>query len=170
MALTLGNSNFPVVSDNGQQTLPRSIALFPCLVMPDWFADPAVGLGGLFLASFLAATLLPGGSEAALVTFLLAHPAEAVAALFWTTLGNTLGGLTSYGAGRLLPEQSLKRLPHLTQVCRFGSPCLLLAWVPVVGDALCIAAGWLRLNWLTCGLFMAVGKALRYGLVAYAVL
>ncbi len=134
--------------------------------MPDWFADPAAGLGGLFLASFLAATLLPGGSEAALAAFLLAHPAEVPAALFWATLGNTLGGLTSYGAGRLLPEQSLQRLPHLAQVRRFGSPSLLLAWAPLVGDALCVAAGWLRLPWLSCTLFMAAGKLARYWVVA----
>ena len=134
--------------------------------MPDWFADPAAGLSGLFIASFLAATLLPGGSEAALAAFLLAHPAEVPAALFWATLGNTLGGLTSYGAGRLLPERSLHRLPHLAQVRRFGSPSLLLAWAPLVGDALCVAAGWLRLPWLPCTLFMAAGKLARYWVVA----
>ena len=138
--------------------------------MPDWFADPAAGLGGLFIASFLAATLLPGGSEAALAAFLLAHPAEVPAALFWATLGNTLGGLTSYGAGRLLPERSLHRLPHLAQVHRFGSPSLLLAWAPLVGDALCVAAGWLRLPKLSCLLWLTVGKAARYAVLAWGVL
>jgi membrane protein YqaA with SNARE-associated domain len=134
--------------------------------MFDWFADPAAGLGALFLASLLAATLLPGGSEAALIAFLVAHPGEGAAALFWATLGNTLGGLTSYGAGRLLPARSLERLAHLEQVRRFGSASLLLAWAPLVGDALCVAAGWLRLHWLPCTLFMAAGKAARYWVVA----
>ncbi len=146
---------------------PSFIQLFSLpILMPDWFADPAAGLGGLFIASFLAATLLPGGSEAALAAFLLAHPADASAALFWATVGNTLGGLTSYGAGRLLPDRKLQRLPHLGQVRRFGSPSLLLAWAPLIGDALCVAAGWLRLPWLSCTLFMAAGKLARYWVVA----
>lgn len=137
--------------------------------MPDWFADPAAGLGGLFLASLLAATLLPGGSEAALAAFLLAYPGETGSALLWATLGNTLGGLTSYGAGRLLPADRLDRLPQLDRVRRYGSASLLLAWAPLVGDALCVAAGWLRLNWAACSLFMALGKLARYWVVAQGV-
>ena len=53
---------------------------------------------------------------------------------------------------------------------RWGSPLLLLSWVPFVGDLLCVAAGWLRLHWLPCGLFMALGKFVRYWVVAYALL
>jgi len=51
---------------------------------------------------------------------------------------------------------------------RWGSPVLLLAWTPLIGDALCVAAGWLRLHWLPCCAFMAVGKFARYWLVALA--
>ena len=53
---------------------------------------------------------------------------------------------------------------------RYGSPVLLLAWAPVIGDALCVAAGWLRLHWLPVTLFMAVGKFARYWVVAQATL
>ena len=47
---------------------------------------------------------------------------------------------------------------------------LLLAWAPLIGDALCVAAGWLRLHWLPCCLFMAIGKFVRYWLVAQTAL
>jgi len=61
--------------------------------MFDWLLQPATGLGGLFLSSFLAATLLPGGSEVVLFGFLSLHPGELWPALMLATLGNTLGGL-----------------------------------------------------------------------------
>jgi membrane protein YqaA with SNARE-associated domain len=43
---------------------------------------------------------------------------------------------------------------------------LLLAWVPLIGDALCLAAGWLRLHWWQAALFMAMGKFARYWVIA----
>jgi membrane protein YqaA with SNARE-associated domain len=48
---------------------------------------------------------------------------------------------------------------------RYGAPMLLLAWTPIIGDALCAAAGWLRLAWLPCALWMALGKGARYAVV-----
>lgn len=128
------------------------------------------GLAGLFLASFLAATLLPGGSEALLWGFLQLHPESTWSAVVLCTLGNTAGGMTSWWCGRFLPRwRKLESLPHLDKVERWGSPVLLLAWLPLVGDALCLAAGWLRLHWLPCCIFMAIGKFARYWLVAQAI-
>ena len=128
------------------------------------------GLWGLLLASFLSATVLPGGSEALLWGFLKLHPGEFGPALVLATLGNTAGGMTSWWCGRFLPRwQGLDRLPRLHHLQRWGSPALLFAWLPLAGDALCIAAGWLRLHWLPCCLFMALGKFARYALIAWAV-
>jgi len=128
------------------------------------------GLWGLLVASFLSATVLPGGSEALLWGFLRQHPDELWLALALSTAGNTVGGMTSWWCGRFLPRwQKLDSLPYKDKLERWGSPALLLAWAPVVGDALCIAAGWLRMHWLPCCLFMAVGKLVRYWLVALAV-
>ena len=42
------------------------------------------------------------------------------------------------------------------------SPVLLLSWVPLIGDLLCVAAGWLRVNLIAALAFMAAGKFLRY--------
>jgi len=121
-------------------------------------------LWGLFVASFLAATLLPGGSEAVLYGVLKLHPDRYWPALGVATLGNTLGGMSSYLLGRLIPQK--KDLRGLDTVRRYGSPALLLSWVPFVGDPLCVAAGWLRLNPWWSALFMAAGKLARYVVVA----
>ena len=129
------------------------------------------GLWGLLAASFLSATVLPGGSEALLWGFLQQHPGDYGPALALATVGNTVGGMTSWWGGRYLPRwQRLQTLPHKAQLERWGSPALLLAWAPLIGDALCVGAGWLRLHWLPCCLFMAIGKFVRYWLVAQAAL
>ena len=130
----------------------------------DFAFTAEAGLAGLFLASFLSATLLPGGSEVVLVAVLHQHPDQVTAALVLATLGNTAGGMTTYYMGRLLPQHIAPQKSALAR--RYGAPILLLAWAPIIGDALCAAAGWLRLALLPCAAWMAVGKAARYLLVA----
>jgi membrane protein YqaA with SNARE-associated domain len=61
-----------------------------------------------------------------------------------------------------------EQLKHVENLRRYGTPALLLAWVPLIGDALCLAAGWLRLNPWQAALFMAIGKFARYALIALA--
>ncbi len=124
-------------------------------------------LVSLFFSSFLAATLLPGGSEAVLFAVLKAYPETFWVTLALATLGNTLGGMVSFGMGWLLPQT--QQLKHVEKVRRYGTPTLLLAWAPLIGDALCVAAGWLRLNPFYAALFMLIGKFARYMLIAYAV-
>ena len=102
------------------------------------FLSSDVSLWGLFLSSFLAATLLPGGSEIVLIGVLKLHPETFGLALALGTLGNTLGGMVSFGMGRLLPPTH--QLEHIEKVQRYGAPTLLLAWAPFIGDALCLAA------------------------------
>jgi len=122
----------------------------------------------LFTGSFLAATLLPGGSEAVLFGVLKIYPETLWTALLIATLGNTLGGMATFGMGWLLPQT--QQLKHVEKLRRYGTPALLLAWVPLMGDALCLAAGWLRLNLLHATLFMAIGKFARYWLIATAII
>jgi membrane protein YqaA with SNARE-associated domain len=121
-------------------------------------------LGALFVSSFLAATLLPGGSEAVLFGVLKLHPGEWWSAVGVATLGNALGGMSSYLIGRVIPPK--QDLPGLPAVQKYGSPILLLSWVPIVGDPLCVAAGWLRINpWLSL-VFITLGKLARYLAIA----
>jgi membrane protein YqaA with SNARE-associated domain len=126
--------------------------------------DESLSLGALFASSFLAATLLPGGSEAVLFGVLKLNPQQYWPALGVATLGNTLGGMSSYLIGRIIPQHA--QIKGLDLIRLYGSPALLLAWVPIIGDPLCVAAGWLRVNpWLSA-LFMALGKFARYLVIA----
>jgi membrane protein YqaA with SNARE-associated domain len=131
--------------------------------------DGPVGLGALFLSSFVSATLLLGGSEVVLFVLLAERPGLFWSALGVATLGNTLGGLSSYLLGRLVPQRTLPAR-QIAWIQRFGAPALLVSWVPLAGDALCVAAGWLRIRSAPAALYLAVGKGLRYLAVGYAAL
>ena len=128
--------------------------------------SPEGGLAGVFLASFLAATVVPFSSEAVLFGYLKLHPGNAALAVTLATLGNTAGGMTTYLIGRLLPERK-PDTRALAWLKRFGAPVVLFAWLPLVGDALCAAAGWLRVNWLAALAFMAAGRLARYLVVVW---
>lgn len=129
----------------------------------------------LFVTCFLAATLLPGGSEAALVVALLHDWGTPIELLVVASLGNTLGGLLTVGMGwaatRLATPTALARSPWqrraLKWMKRFGTWALLFSWTPLLGDLLCLAAGWLRLDLVKVSASVLVGKTLRYALVLY---
>ena len=122
-------------------------------------------LVSLFAASFVAATLFPLPSEAALFAYLKSHPDDAALAVAVATAGNTLGGMTTYLVGRFIPNRRVDPR-FIARVQRWGAPATFFAWLPLVGDALCAAAGWLRVNWLAVLAFMAAGRLSRYIVVA----
>lgn len=133
-----------------------------------WLAAPGVGLGGLFASAFVSATLLPFGSEAVLYGVLLLDPSRWAIAVLVATVGNTLGGAATWWMGRgaeALYEKVGTGAHHaraLRWLRRFGPKACLLAWLPVVGDPLCAVAGWARLPFWPCLVYMAIGKGLRY--------
>ena len=158
-----------------------------------WLSLPEVGLGAIFLISLLAATLLPLGSEPVLLAYVALTPSAAWAAIGIATLGNTLGGGVTYwmgvGAhrawvGRTQRHQSEPvsadaghdlstgrwelRAQALAQ--RFGAPVLLLSWLPLVGDPLCGVAGWMRLPFGSCLIYIAIGKFVRYVVICMVLL
>ena len=122
-------------------------------------------LAALFAASFAAATLIPLPSEAALFAYLQVYPEKTALAVAVATLGNTAGGMTSYLIGRLIPQKRLN-LRAVEWLRRYGAPATVLAWLPIIGDALCLAAGWLRIHWAAALAFMATGRLARYIVVA----
>ncbi len=126
--------------------------------------SPEQGLWGLFASAFISATILPGSSEFVLVGLITKYPDTVWNAVAVATVGNTFGGLTSYWLGRLFPNKVESRA--LAWVRRYGAWSLLLSWVPLIGDALCIAAGWQRFNVWLCTLSMAIGKLFRYVMIA----
>ena len=127
----------------------------------------------LFGVSFLAATLIPFYSEVALVGLLAAGYDPLLLWLF-ASAGNTLGAAVNWLLGRYLvhfehrrwfpfPSSKLHRYQRWYQ--DFGVWSLLLAWLPVGGDALTFIAGVMKVN---IGIFMVLvglGKSLRYAVV-----
>jgi len=122
----------------------------------------------VWVASFIAATVVPLSSEAVLFGYLKLHPEHAALAVALATLGNTAGGMTTYLIGRLFPTQRNFSEKSLQKVRRYGPAATFFAWLPVIGDGLCLAAGWLRVNWLAALGFMAAGRLARYLVIAYA--
>ena len=128
----------------------------------------------LFAWSFLAATIVPLGSEPALVVLVRrAYP-------FWplvtvATAGNYLGACTTYWlAKRAAAVIAARRqegapLPRAARLfAARGAPVLLLSWVPVLGDAIVAAAGAAGTPFGRFSLWTALGKFLRYAAVAWA--
>ena len=135
----------------------------------DSLLTPAQSLLSLGLAAFLAATVVPFSSEAVLFGVLRMHDQLYWPALAVATLGNTAGGLSSYLIGRFIASRTPPTRIERAQVARlrrWGAPALAFAWLPVAGDALCIAAGWLRLHWLQVTVWQALGRLARYWVVA----
>ena len=135
-----------------------------------------MSLSFLFISAFISSTLFPGGSEAVLAYLVSESNHSLLFLVLIATLGNTLGAMTSWGIGRLISVRySTEKLSKVSQqkaverLQKYGSPVLLLSWLPIIGDPLCVAAGWLRIHWLQCLLFIAVGKLLRYVVVVYLV-
>ena len=126
-------------------------------------------LATLFAASFLAATLIPFPSEAALFAYLTVHPDGAALAVTTATVGNTAGGMTCYLIGRFIPPKEFDP-KAMALLRRWGAPATLLGFLPVIGEALCVAAGWLRIHWLAALAFMAAGRVARYAAVAWGTL
>ena len=132
---------------------------------------------GLFLASFLAATLLPFSSEV-LLGVLLNQGFNPCFVLFAATSGNVLGAVVNYGlgafGGRLIlhkfwrmKEPEIQKAEKRFQ--KFGVFSLLFAWVPVVGEPLAVAAGVLHINFTVFLLLVSLGKLLRYILIFWMV-
>lgn len=130
----------------------------------------------LFLSAFISSTLFPGGSEAVLAYLTSEAEHSLYLLIVIATVGNTLGAMSSWGIGRLIAiRYSTEKLSKKSQqkavagIQKYGSPILLFSWLPIIGDPMCVAAGWLRIHWLKSLIFIAVGKLIRYFIVIYIV-
>lgn len=122
------------------------------------------GLWGLLASSFLSATILPGNSEVVLVWMLRQAQWPQWQLLAAAVVGNTLGSLCSVWMGRglaiLKPQRGLDTATRWIE--RYGVWSLWFSWLPLIGDILCLLAGWFRLPWASSILFILLGKTLRY--------
>ncbi|EHC83863.1 Putative membrane protein [Salmonella enterica subsp. enterica serovar Senftenberg str. A4-543] len=141
-----------------------------------------LSLLSLFASSFLSATLLPGNSEVVLVAMLVSGVSHPWVLVLTATMGNSLGGVTNVILGRFFPLRKTSRWQEKATgwLKRYGAATLLLSWMPVIGDLLCLLAGWMRsicftkisswmrIPWGRTIFFLCLGKALRYVALAAA--
>lgn len=136
------------------------------------FGLEELGLLGLFIGTFLAATVVPFSSDALYVAILLATKAP-VPCLVVGSLGNWLGGVTTYFLGRIakwewiektfkVKKETLEKQKRL--IDKYGVWVALLTWIPFVGDVIAIALGFYRAPAGWSLLLMLVGKLGRFAI------
>ena len=140
-------------------------------------ALPKFGLSTVFVVAFVSATLLPLGSEPAVFGLVKLNPELFWPAVLVATAGNTLGGAftwwNGYGAERAYERVKHSKPPDaraLRWLVRLGPKACLFSFLPIVGDPLCAVAGWLKLPFWPCVLYMLIGKFLRYFAMTAAML
>ena len=122
----------------------------------------AGSLIGLFVSSFFSASVLPGSSEIIFVAMILNEAAPVWSVVWVATVGNTLGGIATFILGRFLPSYKMPGQKMSALIQRWGGLSLLISWVPLVGDVICVTAGWLRTQFILSVSCIALGKFFRY--------
>ena len=128
------------------------------------------GLFGLFISSFLSATVVPFSSEFVL-SFMILNGFDIYLTILIATIGNWLGGLSSYLIGRLgkwtiiekyFGVDKNKVFNFKLKVDRWGSVLAFFSWLPVIGDVIAVSLGFFRTNFILVSIWMLLGKILRY--------
>lgn len=146
----------------------------------EWLHDLLTnyGLVSMFLLSFLASSVLPIASEWLLVVLVL-KGLDPIVVLLTATTGNYLGACTTYGVGYLGSEFMVRNVLRMTDESKlkaerfyrkYGVYSLLMSWIPIIGDPLCVVAGILRVQFLKFSVLVYIGKFIRYGITTYLAL
>ena len=135
------------------------------------------GLVGLFLASFLAATILPFSSEIILV-FFLTQGINPWLCFILALTGNVLGGATNFWIGKMgnpiwlkkigVSEKTINKRKHWVE--KQGAFLAFFSWVPIIGDPLLVVLGFFKSNIYKTHFWMIIGKALRYVIIVFSYL
>lgn len=132
---------------------------------------------GLFLSSFLAATFLPFSSEA-VFSVMVFHKYEIGYLVIIAGVGNTLGGMFNYYIGyfgKLEWSEKYLKISHYQVIKwqkyfqKYGVLLAFFCWLPIVGDPLSLSLGYFKTSWKKVLFFMALGKFVRYAILAYIV-
>lgn len=135
------------------------------------------GYGGLFLGSFLAATILPVSSEIIFISLILAK-FDVIFCLMIASIGNWLGGMTNYYLGRLgkndwietyLKIKSDDILKMQQKLHNRGAYMAFFSFLPLIGDMIPLALGFMRANIYIVNIALFLGKFIRYVILLYGV-
>lgn len=132
-----------------------------------------IGPAGMFVAAFLAGSILPFSSELVMLGLIEAG-SDPVSLVIWGSVGNTLGGMVNYFIGSCGRKEWITRFAKVApeklergkrQVRRYGAWAGLLAWIPIVGEVFTVAMGYMRTNLLLSIATIAAGKYARYQII-----
>ncbi len=135
----------------------------------EWLVD--WGYVGLFFGAILGATVFPFSSEVILVAILTQPAANPYIAISCATVGNWIGGVSSYYIGylgrwdlieRYLGVKRVKLESQAQRIKRWGSLLAVMSWTPFVGDIFAVALGFYRVNFRQSAFWMFVGKGARF--------
>jgi membrane protein YqaA with SNARE-associated domain len=137
--------------------------------LQSWLSAEA-GLWGVFFSALLSATILPGSSEVVLGALIAAFPHLAWPGFAVALGGNLVGCVLTIGMGHAARQgyERFQRVkvdldkPMVQRLRRWGPPALVLSFLPLVGDAMVLAAGWLKMPFWVSVFWIAVGKGARY--------
>ena len=142
--------------------------------------ETLMSIWGLFLSAFISSTVAPGGSEAVLAYMVSQGHFQTQNLVIVATLGNTLGAMTTWGLGMFTAKKFpianynknnssnyQEKQNALNMVKKRGIWVLFFSWLPIVGDALCFAGGWLKLPLMPACLIILLGKLGRYAVIAW---
>ncbi|KRO87505.1 MAG: hypothetical protein ABR90_06705 [Cryomorphaceae bacterium BACL29 MAG-121220-bin8] len=128
------------------------------------------GFLGLFISSFLGATVIPLSSEVVLSVMII-NGYDLNLSIIIATIGNWLGGLSSYYLGRLgnwnflekyfrIKKEKIARFKY--RIDKWGSSLAFLCCLPLIGDPLAVSLGFFRINFIKVSIWMFIGKLVKY--------
>lgn len=133
------------------------------------------GYWGMLVASFLAGSFFPFSSEAVMLA-LQAAGLDPLSLVVYASVGNTLGSMFNYGVGRLGKLEWIEKYLHVSkssldkaEVFMNGRGAMMgfFAFIPILGSAITILLGLMKANIFISFTSIAVGKVLRYLVLAY---
>ena len=138
----------------------------------DW---SAYGYAGLFVSSFISATVLPMSSEVVFSAFVVGK-VNLLYCVLWASLGNFLGGMTGYYLGWLGRWDWIERYLGVKHASvekwrgfcdKYGILLAFFCWLPFIGDLFCVALGFIKANVWQASAGMLLGKVARYTVLGY---
>lgn len=136
-----------------------------------------LGYLGLFISSFLSATLIPLSPEI-LLGVLIFNGFKLWLTILVASLGNFLGGITTYFVGYLGDWKKIEKYFKIKKekvysfkkkIDKFGSFIAFLSWMPILGDILTLSLGFFKVNMKGVFIWMFIGRSLRFIVIAYLI-